>query len=200
MLRQITKEEYNKFSIECGQNHFLNSYSFAELRTTIGWDYEILGYYNDDKLIFASIVLYRNLKLGKKLSYISRGFIGDYLDTKNINLFIEALKYYLKNKNVIVLKTDPDYILNYLDKELNSKEHNDSSDLVMKNLVSAGFKHQGYLDNFEGMLPRHTVRIDTSTSIDEIRKLMDKKNKRNVKIGSKKGLELKRFYSFYSNR
>mgnify|MGYP001020396372 CR=1 FL=1 len=89
MLKQITKEEYTQFSIKNGQNHFLNSFSFAELRTTIGWDYEIIGFYNNDSLQYASVILYRNLKLGKKLAYISRGFIGNYQDGSSINLFIK---------------------------------------------------------------------------------------------------------------
>ncbi len=190
MIKQISNTEYTNYVKDLNMHHFTHSVRWGEFRKTIAWDYECLGIYEDNKLAFAAFVLYKNLKGTKyKLAYTPRGFVTNPEFKANEKNYVNDLKQYLKANKVFVYKIDPDVIRQQLDTKLepiegtlNEQEHNQ--------LIKYGFEHKGLLNNFEGMVPRHTIRINTrDNDLDAIMASMEKKTRNACKIGEKKGLE-----------
>lgn len=183
----LSEETYTEFVNSLEANHFLHSVNWANFRETIAWSHDIVGYYEQDELVAAAVILYKKVsKTPFKIAYTPRGFVTR--DTSNIKGFISELKPYLKKQKVISYKVDPDCTLQQLDTKLEplSEERN----LELHNeLLANDFKHLGYVNNFEGMNPRHTIRINTKdTNIDAVLANMEKKTRNACKIGEKKGL------------
>ncbi len=190
MIKQITANEYTEYANGLNQHHFTHSARWGEFRKTIAWDYECLAITENETIVFAALVLYKSVKGTKfKLAYTPRGFITNpaYLDQEA--KYAEALKGYLKAKKVFVYKIDPDVIRQQLDTKLEPIEGT-LDETTHENLLKYGFEHKGYFNNFEGMVPRHTIRINTKDNdIDQILSQMEKKTRNACKIGEKKGLE-----------
>ncbi len=191
-IKKITQDIYDNFAIQKNQDHFLHSVQWAKTREKIGWTYEILGYYEEDQLLGACVITYKKFPyISKYFSYIPRGFVIDYNDTGLINNFTNVLTDYLKGKKIVNLTIDPDIILNKLDDEYNVVEHFKHAQKAMSNLESAGYKHQGFLNNFEGVQPRHTFRINTyDNSYEDILKLMHRSTRYSINLVSKGNLDV----------
>ncbi len=190
MIKKITEQEYTEYAQMLNQHHFTHGVRWGEFRKTIAWNFECIGIYEKEKLAFAALILYKNLKGTKyKLAYTPRGFITNPEFLENEATYIKALKGYLKENKVFVYKIDPDVIRQQLDTKLEPIEGT-LDETQHSKLISYGFEHKGLLNNFEGMVPRHTIRINTKDNdIDEILAQMEKKTRNACKIGEKKGLE-----------
>lgn len=190
MIKQITAQEYTNYANGLNQHHFTHCVRWGNFRQTIAWDYECLAFYENEQLAFATMVLYKKLKgTNYKLAYTPRGFITNPAFAAKEADYVKALRKYLKKQKVFVYKIDPDVIRQQLDTKLEPIEGT-LDETFHNNLLSYGFEHKGLLNNFEGMVPRHTIRLNTKdNTIDEILAQMEKKTRNACKIGEKKGLE-----------
>ncbi len=159
-IKKITEKEYNDFALLKKQDHFLHSPSWGKTREKINWKYEILALKDENKILAVAIVMYKKTPaFNKYYAYIPRGMIIDYNDEKLLSLFTKEIKKYLSKKNVFCLTIDPDIILNELDNDYNIINKNKSAYKLMEKLNNFGFKHKGFLNNFEANQPRHTYRL-----------------------------------------
>lgn len=83
-----------------------------------------------------------------------------------------------------MLKTDP-YLKIEKPSIHNMCELNEGSNKHVVHYQQLGFKHLGFYDNFEGMQPRHTFQISTSTDYKSIADNMSSHAKRNIKFANK---------------
>ena len=82
----ISKQEYDDFVKFFPSTSFMQTSNWSLVKSA--WDCDFVGMYEKGRLVCASMVLKRNLFLGKKLFYIPRGFILDY---KNKELLKETI-------------------------------------------------------------------------------------------------------------
>ncbi len=158
-INNLDKNEYDKFVAKCDQHHFLRSTRWAEFRRHIGWEHVIVGLKENDELTIAAIILLKKTpKLPYKIAYTSRGYVKT--EGANEALFLAEVKKHLKSLGAILYKIDPDEVYANLDDKLNRID--EPKDQRIAELKNYGFNHLGFLDNFEGMNPRHTIRIDTN--------------------------------------
>lgn len=191
-IQNISEKEYNNFALENKQDHFLHSIEWGNTRKKINWDYEVIGFYKDDSLKAAAIVMFKKFPyVNKYYAYTSRGFIANYEDKELLDSFTNELRKYLKQKNVVSFTIDPDITLNILDDEYQVVETFESSKRIMDNLSSVGYEHQGFLNNFEGIQPRHTFRIDIANlSKEDLLKKMHRSTRYSINLVSKSDLNV----------
>lgn len=184
-ITDLSIEEYNQLAIDTNNEHFLHSVRWAEFRKHINWEYKIVGYKEEGKLTIGAVIMLKKAgRLPFKVAYSSRGYL--LTDGADEVAFTKALTKYLKKQGAFVYKIDPNQLYAELDKNL--ERTSDGNQARVDQLIDLGYEHLGFVNNFEGMQPRHTIRIDTSVSYQDALKRMDAKTRNRTKAGSKNGL------------
>lgn len=182
-LKIISSEQYNRFMDSCDQGSFTQLEKWGAFKQSTNWEQELLGYQKDGVLIGVAQVLYKGIpRTGYKIAYSSGGYslISDCFEPE----FNRAIFKYLKMKKCILYKIDPQC---ELEKQSchNFEAISSKQSLDVSNLQLLGYKHLGYYNQFEGMQPRHTIRIDTSNGYPQVLDSMSSNTKRNIKTATK---------------
>lgn len=184
-IENLSIEEYNKLAVDTDNEHFLHSVRWAEFRKHINWDYKIVGFKEEGELTIGAVVMLKKAgRLPFKVAYSSRGYV--LKPGANEQEFTNALKKFLRKQGAFVYKIDPNEIYSQLDKNL--ERIGGSNQARVDDYLALGYEHLGFVNNFEGMQPRHTIRIDTTVSYEDALKRMDAKTRNRTKAGSKNGL------------
>ncbi len=187
ILKKISEKEYNSFVTKNEYHSFYQSIEWMKIKEKEGKKCELLGLFDNDKLIGASLVIYLRALRNNYIAYASRGFIYDY---SNIKDFTDALKEYFSNKNIIMVKIDPPIILATYDKDLN-KTYYEDSEKIINSLKENGFVHFGYNMADEAYQFRFVHRIDLLKSFDKQKELMNKSTNKNMDKALFMGVKIK---------
>lgn len=182
MIKIIDNQIYQDFAMKLNQDHFLNSLEYLDARKKMGWNGEIIGYYEDEELLAVAIVHNKKLpKLNKYFFYIPRGFIIDFQNEALIKKFTSELKAYVKARKGYALRIDPEQL------QLINGEENP----CVNYLKNAGFKHLGYKNNFEGTHARSTiVNYLNNISYEELYNGYEKNCQKHIKNALDNGIEI----------
>lgn len=74
----IPKQEHDAFVSQHALSNLLQSAAWASVKDN--WKHEIVGVYDDEKLVASASILIKSLPLGFTMMYIPRGPIMDYQD------------------------------------------------------------------------------------------------------------------------
>lgn len=185
-LKEINEKEYERFVKKSDLSSFYQSIEWYHLKQKEGKKCELLGLFDNDKLIGVSLVVYVKILRKYYYAYASRGFIYNY---QNILEFTKALKDYFKNKAVFV-KIDPPIILAKYDKNKDKESFLESKQLI-ESLKYYGFKHYGYNLALETEQFRFVHRIKLEKRFDKQLELMSKSTRKNMDIAKLKGVNIK---------
>lgn len=182
MLKQIDIQTYDEFSKKMNQDHFLHSIKYLNAREKMGWVGEILGYYEDETLLAACILHKKKLpKINQWLFYIPRGMIIDYSNAKLLESFTSDIYNYVKENNGYSLRIDPE-LPAYIDGEVNP---------IVDVLTNCGYKHLGFVNNFEGTQPRCTIINNLANkSYEDVYNNYEKRAQRHIKNALNNGIEI----------
>ena len=191
-LKNIEKDQYDKFvNTHKTKSHFLQSLSWGEFsKSKKNLTPYYLGLVNEeDKLVGATLLLEKKLPLNYSYFYAPRGFVIDFKKKELVREMTKQVINYIKDKNAIFLKIDPDIIktqFNYLNEEIVNNDWED----IFNTLKEVGFKHQGFTKNFETMQPRYTFRIDLTQSLEDIESHFSKTTKQRIAKSKKLDTEV----------
>lgn len=162
----IEEKEFNSFVQNFPSTCFMQTSNWAKVKTS--WEHDLVGMYENDKLLCSAMILKRNLFLGKKLIYIPRGFAIDYSNEELLQCFVISLKKYAKENNAIDIKIDP-YICFKEDNIKNIKKNKgieikryftNQTTQIVNTLKKIGFLHAGYKKEVNAYIqPRYTMAI-----------------------------------------
>lgn len=204
MLKEITMFEFHDFAMS---HKLLNPYqtsNYAIFKGEENYDYEYIGYFENNTLIAAVMILYKNISLLTKYAYAPRGYLLDFQNTNLLQDFTIKLKKYLNRKNVIFLKLDPLVITNEYNPITKEIIHSPSLD-YKKLFMDLGYRKLKDNLYFEASLPR----FDAYINLKEFNLKSINKNTRNkINNSLQKGLELvkasqedlKYFYEFMKKK
>ena len=156
----LTKEEFDNFS----NNHMYNSYyqssCYAEFEVANDeYNTHYLGFIddNDNKLIGASLMLYKPLFWGYKFAYSPRGLLINYENDEMVNEVTQELKKLLKKQKFIFITIDPPVVASDRDKNGKIIHFNNSVNRLLNNLKQNNYEHLGFNLYNESKLPRWNV-------------------------------------------
>ena len=188
MLKEITMFEFDKFASENELFTYFQTSNYAILKSEEGYDYEYIGYFEQSKLVAASVILVKRLSVKFKYAYAPRGILMDYHNPLLIKKISDSLKKYLNKKNIIFLKIDPLIVT----KEYEAK----SKDLINVRHVNLDYilQNNGFKklkDNlyFESQLPRYRGVVDLTKYTNS---KLNKNCRNKVKKSLTKGLTLEK--------
>lgn len=204
-LKNLSIFEFDEFAL----NHPLGSYhqssSYALVASEQGYDYELLGFVDENGTIHAaSLILIKKLNFFNRYGYAPKGFLIDYYNPSLLNEFIKAIKKRYYNKNFAFIKINPEISIGSIDyarKEIkynqNRKIENTLRDLHFRKLE--GNRH------FETKIPRfNAVQILKDTNINTINKSTRNKIHRSIRNGLSlekgKREDIEILYKFIKNK
>ncbi len=186
MLKEITMFEFNDFVKNHNLANLYQTSNYAIFKGEENFDYEYLGYFENDSLIAASLILYKTIAFNTKYAYAPCGYIMDFENEILLKNFSLKLKRYLRKKRIIFLKLNPLIITKQYDPW--TLKPTFIEDINYTHI----FQELGYKklkDNlyFEATLPRFEAIIDLKNF--DLKNI--KKNTRNkINNSLHKGLEL----------
>ena len=193
-LKKISSSDFDKFASTHPLVTFHQKESWGKLKEYNGWQYEMIGLYNDENLVAATLLLNKKLPLGLKMFYSPRGYLIDFNDKDLLTEFTLKLKEYVNNQKGIFIKIDP--YIPYIERDINGDIVKDgiNNQNIVDELKGLGYKHHGFNKNMDKELqPRWMFVLDVENkSEEELMKCMTKQTRKNVKKTLKMGLVLEK--------
>ncbi len=191
-LVTLTEKEYEHFAMNHEQASFLQTVCWAKLKSENGWEYELLAFKDDKKIVAATMLLSKKTPIGKKMFYAPRGFLIDYYDFDLLKDFTNKIVEYTKKKGAIFLKIDPYVMYHERDMDGNIVDGGIDNSTVVKNLEKLGFKEQCARPGEQGLQAKWMYWLPLKgTTIDEILKNMSYEKRRIIKLNEKNGIVLR---------
>ena len=184
-IKELTFSEFNEFASTHPLGNSYQTMNYALLKSEQGYEYEFIGYCENNTILAASLILYKKIN-NLYYGYAPRGFLIDYSNYYFLKNFTDQLIDYYDKKGFIFIKINPEIAIGKLNKTTNQIEYNDNYK-VIDNLVKAGYTKLKSNIYFESLLPR----FDAIVALNSFNSSSVSKNTRNkVKKAYRKGLHL----------
>ena len=184
-IKELTFSEFNEFASTHPLGNSYQTMNYALLKSEQGYEYEFIGYCENNTILAASLILYKKIN-NLYYGYAPRGFLIDYSNYYFLKNFTDQLIDYYDKKGFIFIKINPEIAIGKLNKTTNQIEYNDNYK-VIDNLVKAGYTKLKSNIYFESLLPR----FDAIVALNSCNSSSVSKNTRNkVKKAYRKGLHL----------
>ena len=182
-LRELSIEEFNSFTNKHPLSNYCQTINYALFMGEYNFDYELIGLFKKDKLIAASLILFKDLK-GLTYGYAPKGFLIDYKDINLLERFTEKIIEHYYEKQVVFIKVNPEIPIGKIDPV--TKEIKYNSNRSVKNLLNS-MGYQKLKENlyFESQFPRYNAFVN----LKEFNVKRLHKNTRNkIRKADRKGL------------
>lgn len=204
-VRTITPAEHESFIETQPSASFLQVPAWASVKAE--WRAESLGWFDDNQLVGAGLVLYRQLpKIKRSLAYLPEGPVIDW-ETADLNAWLDPMVRHLKQQGAFGIRIGPPTILHRwsaaqvkegvadpnctLLSQLAPTETNPEGNRILANLRAAGWKRQGVEGGFAaGQPPFNFVIPLRDRSEDDVLAGMNQLWRRNIKKAAKSGVEV----------
>ena len=201
----LTEEEFDSFSSKHKYNTYYQSSLYAHFaNNNDGYNIHYLGFVDNNKLIGASLMLYKTLFWGYKFAYSPRGLLIDYDDSEMIDTVTQQLKNLLKKQKYIFITIDPPVVASERDNNGKILKFNNSVNHILKDFQKNGYEHFGFNLYNESILPRWNVisRLNRDGRIlynyfnDTVKEKISYANSIALTITEDTKLDIDKFYEF----
>ena len=151
-IKELTFSEFNEFASTHPLGNSYQTMNYALLKSEQGYEYEFIGYCENNTILAASLILYKKIN-NLYYGYAPRGFLIDYSNYYFLKNFTDQLIDYYDKKGFIFIKINPEIAIGKLNKTTKQIEYNDNYK-VIDNLVKAGYTKLKNNIYFESLLPR----------------------------------------------
>ncbi len=164
------------------QGHLLQLSQWGALKARFGWQAVRLALETDGQLRAGAQVLFRHLPLGRTLAYVPKGPVMDFTDDAAAQLW-PAVHALARSRRAIWLKVEPEW---------------PDDPALATRLFGWGFRPSP-----QTIQPRRTMWVDLAADGDAILAGMKSKTRYNVRLASRKGVQVRRgtlddFDAFYA--
>ena len=186
----LTKEEFDEYAYKHKYSTYYQTSSYAETSKFEGLNTFYIGFMEDDKLVGATLFLYKNIYLYYKYAYAPRGFLIDYTDSKLVHNVTMGLINLLKKQHYAFIKIDPPIICSERDNKGNIIYFSNTVNNVLNTLERNNYKHQGFNKYFENYKPRYNVFQNLQNEIKVIYSKISNDAKKIIEECSAAGVEI----------
>jgi len=186
----ISGQQFDTFAIKHKYHSYYQTSSYGTLMSNHGFTPMYLGFYENNDLIGASLILYKSSFMGFKYGYAPRGLLIDYENYDEVMKITKHLKNYLFKEKFILLKMDPLILSTTRDKDGKILTTNEYKTNILNCLKSAGYYYCGQSTSFESVKPRWFALLDLNQEENELFKSLDKNIKNKIRKAMKYGIEI----------
>lgn len=207
-VKQISRDEHLHFIAQQRSVSFLQTPAWGELK--VGWTAQSLGWFKDDSLIGAGLVLLRKVpRVNRYLAYLPEGPSLDWASTDDVTNGLVALRTYLSTLGVFQIKMGPqvwnrrwhaetlkESIANNSAKrisELAADDQNDVATELIRTMRALGWKQPVASDAaFGDYQPRFVFQINLEgKSEDDLFNNFNQLWRRNIRKADKEGVTVR---------
>ena len=188
---KLSSAQFDRYASTHRYRNYYQTSQYANVMIKFGYHAMFLGIVNDDnKLMGASLIIYKEVFMGNKMAYAPHGILFDYENIDNVKELVKALKKYLSKQGFMLLRIDPYIPLTIRDYEGNIMNFNNQGNNIIDNLTKTGFKYKGKTLYFETEKPRWEALVLLQRDIREISSKIDKRIRNKLKRATSSGIEV----------
>lgn len=205
----LTPQQFDEYAKKHKYRNYFQSSQYANIISKQGFKTHLLGILDDNnKLIGATLIIYKEMFMNKKIAYAPRGILFDYTDSKKVSELSKRLITVLGKQNFLILRMDPYIPATVRNKKGKIININKDVNNIMINLKNAGFKYKGQNKFFENEKNRFEALILLNEDIRKIYKNFSKRVKHKINRARKAGITIHKdvdqnineLYSFIKNK
>ena len=146
----LSEQDFDRFASSHRYKSIYQTSSYGKLMSRHGFKVHYIGITDDlNHLIGASLIMYKDVFMNKKIAYAPRGILFDYSNSASIDELVKKLKQVLGRQDFILLRMDPYIPATIRNQNGTISNLNKSVNATMANLKHAGFKYKGQNNYFE---------------------------------------------------
>lgn len=184
-LVELSKTEFNEFTNYLEICPFEQSIYWANFKSGENWHPYFLGLEDKNKLLGATLLLAsENKSIKKRFFYAPQGFLIDYKNYDLLEIFTKEIINFVKEKNGIYLKIDPEILTTEKDEDGKELQGGINNLFIKDYLLKLGFIET---DN-NTINPKYTMKLDLANkSLNDILDNMSKKARQIIKRNERLG-------------
>lgn len=184
-LVELSKTEFNEFTNYLEICPFEQSIYWANFKSGENWHPYFLGLEDKNKLLGATLLLANeNKSIKKRFFYAPQGFLIDYKNYDLLEVFTKEIINFVKEKNGIYLKIDPEILTTEKDEDGRELQGGINNLFIKDYLLKLGFIET---DN-NTINPKYTMKLDLANkSLNDILNNMSKKARQIIKRNERLG-------------
>ena len=200
----LTKEEFDNFAYNHKYSTYYQTSFYAETSRYEGLNTFYIGFVENEKLVGATLFLYKTIYLYYKYAYAPRGFLIDYTNKNLVKNVTRGLVDLLKKQHYAFIKIDPPVICSERDKNGNIIYFSNTVNDILNTLKDNKYKHQGFNKYFENYKPRLVAFVNLQSDLktlyiktsQEAKKIIDDSTECGVEIVQDSNGNIDELYKF----
>lgn len=188
---KLSTTQFDKFASNHRYRNYFQTSMYGSVMAKFGYRSQYLGFVNDqNKLIGATLIIYKEVFMGNKIAYAPRGLLFNYENTESLQELVARLKKVLGKQGFMLLRIDPYIPLTIRDYEGNIMNINNKGNSIIENLKDSGFTYKGKTLFFETEKPRWEALVLLQRDLREIFAKLDKRTRNKVRKATNSGIEV----------
>lgn len=188
---KLSSQQFDKFASTHRYRNYMQSSMYANVMIKFGYHAQFLGIVNEEnKLIGATLIIYKDVFMGNKMAYAPRGILLDYNNKELLDELVEKLKQVLGKQGFMLLRIDPYIPISIRDSEGNIMNMNNEANTIIDNLNKSGFIYKGKTLMFDTEKPRWEALVLLQKDIREIFTKLDKRTRNKIRKANNSGVEI----------
>lgn len=187
----LNADQFDKYAQNHRYRNYYQSSAYANTMIKFGYNVHYLGIANNlDKLIGATLIIYKEVFMNNKIAYAPRGILFNYENEEMVKELALKLKQVLGKQGFMLLRIDPYIPLTVRDQTGNIINFNNQGDTIINNLTNANFTYKGKNLFFETEKPRWEALVLLNKDIREIFSKFDKRTRNKIRRAANCGIEI----------
>ena len=187
----LSPVQFDTFAKNHRYRNYYQTSAYGNVMLKFGYNVQYLGFVsNTEKLIGATLIIYKEVFMGNKIAYAPRGILYNYDNVDNLKDLITKLKKTLSKQGFMFLRIDPYIPLTIRDKAGNIININNQGETIIGNLEEAGFTYKGKTLYFETEKPRWEGLVLLNKDIRELFSKFNKNTRNKIRRAASCGIEV----------
>lgn len=189
----LSPEQFDKFA----QNHRYRNYyqtsAYGNVMVKFGYNVHYLGIVSNQRLIGASLIIYKEIFMSNKIAYAPRGILfNNYDNLAQVQEMTKKIKQLLGKQGFMMLRMDPYIPETIRDESGNVINFNNQASKIISNLKEAGFSYKGKTKYFETEKPRWEALVLLNRDDRDIFARFDKRTRNKIRKATSNGVTVYR--------
>jgi peptidoglycan pentaglycine glycine transferase (the second and third glycine) len=137
---ELTEAEYQGFYDSRRQASFLQSIEMGKRRAVDGWTMHLVGVKRAEEVVAATLLFERTVFAGFRAFETQQGPMLDFSDQAVVTCFLDNIKRYVKRRNAIELRINPDIVTMRYDEDRNELGGDETAAVLARSFAEAGFR------------------------------------------------------------
>lgn len=190
---KLSSSQFDRYASTHKYRNYFQTSMYANVMSRFGYQYQFIGIVNDaNKLIGASLIIYKDVWMKNKIAYAPRGILYNYENEQELEEVVDKLKKTLGKQNFMLLRIDPYIPLTIRDCDGNIMNFNNQGTTIIENLKKAGFNYKGKNLYFETEKSRWEALILLQRDVREVFGRFDKRTRNKIRRASSAGVEIEK--------